>query len=47
MSDLCPCIYPDVDPADEGETCACGHVLDEHDETGQCQVDADAIGNYA
>jgi hypothetical protein len=29
----CPCIYPDGDP------CGCGHVADEHDDTGQCQVE--------
>lgn len=45
----CPCFYadplPDVD--DEGRAyadvdpdnpvCSCGHALDEHDDTGQCQ----------
>lgn len=32
----CPCIYPDLDPADEDSLCACGHVADEHDAEGQC-----------
>lgn len=39
-SDLCPCIYPDVDPADP-DVCACGHAPDEHDGHGQCQVPVD------
>lgn len=38
LTEQCPCIYPDVDPEDETETCACGHAADEHDESGQCQA---------
>ena len=34
----CPCCYPDIDP-EEPDVCACGHAPDEHDETGQCQVE--------
>jgi hypothetical protein len=43
MPELCPCIYPDIDP--ETETCACGHAPDEHDETGQCQVPDEYAGD--
>lgn len=32
------CYCPDLD-ADEDGTCACGHVADEHDDTGECTVD--------
>lgn len=39
----CDCFYFDEDPdmAEDEETpiCACGHVLDEHDDTGECQVE--------
>lgn len=33
----CPCVWPDVDP--ETDSCDCGHVLDEHDARGICQVE--------
>lgn len=40
----CPCCYPDIDPDNEIEDmCECGHVLDEHDEDGQCTVDLEPL----
>lgn len=44
-ADLCPCIYPDIDWTKDqdddldADLCECGHVLDEHDEQGQCTVE--------
>ena len=39
----CPCFYPDPvpesgDPEFQSDQCACGHALDEHDDTGECQA---------
>jgi hypothetical protein len=38
-TEQCRCIYYDPDPDMGEETCACGHVRDEHDERGNCEVD--------
>lgn len=43
MQMRCPCFYPDplpesTDSEFESDRCACGHALDEHDDTGQCQA---------
>lgn len=37
----CPCFYPDPehDPDTGEDVCGCGHAVDEHDDTGQCQVE--------
>lgn len=36
----CDCFAFELDPDQLGDECYCycGHVLDEHDETGQCQA---------
>ena len=35
----CPCFYFDVEGFRAyGETCECGHELDEHDEWGDCKA---------
>lgn len=34
---VCPCFYFELDTEAETEqTCTCGHVIDEHDEEGDC-----------
>lgn len=40
----CPCFYFEMDPdlaEEEDMVCACGHVLDEHDDQGECTVELD------
>lgn len=34
----CPCFYPDPNQNEDPNNCTCGHALDEHDNTGQCQA---------
>lgn len=36
--DGCPCLYAELDPESAFGFCVCGHAMDEHDETGHCQV---------
>lgn len=35
----CGCTMPDWDgePHDDGPVCECGHLFDEHDDSGVCQ----------
>lgn len=47
----CPCFYPEVDPEavvdeelPELQVCNCGHVIDEHDEEGECQAEVEDWG---